>query len=118
MREVAEQSGVSHTEVFRIETGKREYPSMRVLTALARTLEIPDHVALQMAGYKSEEDSDMSIMEKVFPDLKTEKLQDTAQRMIDGLARNNDLQDSDYDDLVAHMEVFLEYTKKGVFQNQ
>ena len=54
VREVSESSGISQTEVSRIETGKRKQPSMRVLIALARTLEIPDHTALQLAGYKSE----------------------------------------------------------------
>ena len=52
-------------------------------------------------------------MEKVFPELKTEKLQDTAQRIIDGLARNTDLQNTVYDDLVSHMEMFLDYAKKN-----
>jgi len=111
MRELAEQSGVSHTEIFRIESGQREYPSIRVLTSLGRALEIPDEEVLRMAGYKSDDD-DISLMEKVFPNLKTEKQQDTAQRIIDGLARNTDLQNSDYDDLVNHMEMFLDYAKK------
>ena len=111
MREVAELSGCSHAEIFRIESGEREYPSMRVLIALARALEIPDHDVLRLAGYTSDDD-DMSMMEKVFPDLKTEKLQETAERLIDGLARNNDLQDNDYDDLVDHMEMFYNHVKK------
>ena len=112
MRELAEESGVSHTEIFRIESGQREFPSMRVLISLGRALEVPDEEILRMAGYKSEEDDDISLMEKVFPNLKTEKQQETAQRIIDGLARNTDLQNSDYDDLVDHMEVFMDFVKK------
>ena len=112
MRELAELTGVSHTEIYRIESGQREYPSIRILMSLGKALEIPDEELLRLAGYKSEDDGDISIMEKVFPDLKTEKLQDTAHRIIDGLARNNDLQNSDYDDLVSHMEVFMDYVKK------
>ena len=110
MREVAEQSGISHAEVFRIESGRRAYPSICVLTALGKTLGIPDDEMLRLAGYKS--DDDVPLLEKVFPDLKTEKLQDTTQRIIDGIALDYDLEDSDYDDLVDHMERFLDYAKK------
>jgi len=112
MRELADKTGTSHTEIFRIETGKREYPSMRILTALARALDIPELDVLQLAGYKPEDDGDMSIMEKVFPDLKTEKLQDPTQRIIDGVFLGADLQNSDCDELVEHMEKWLDYTRR------
>ena len=111
LRELAELSGVSHTEIYRVESGQREHISIRVLIALGRTLDIPDEEILHMAGYNLEDD-DSSMMEKVFPELKTEKQQDTAQRIIDGLARNNDLQNTDYDDLVDHMEMFFDHVKK------
>ena len=110
MREVAEQSGISHTEVYRIESGRRAYPSIRVLTALGKTLDVPNEEVLRLAGYK--EDDDTPLLEKVFPDLKTEKQQGTAQRILDGLARNNELDNDDYDDLVKHVEMFLDYAKK------
>jgi len=112
LRELADKSGVSHTEIYRIETGKREYPSMRTLTALARALEIPDQVALYLAGYKSEDDDNTPIIEKVFPELKTEILQSTAQRVIDLLIKYNDLVDSDYEGLIEHMEMFWAYNRK------
>jgi len=111
MREVAEQSGISHTEVCRIESGERAHPSIRVLTALGKVLCIPDDEVFRLAGYKSD-DEDAPLMEKVFPELKTEKLQGTAQRILDGLARNNDLDNSDYDNLVDQVEMFLDYAKK------
>ena len=113
MREVAEQSSISHTEVCRIESGERAFPSIRVLTALGKVLGIPDDEILRLAGYKSDEDDDVPLMEKVFPELKTEKLQNTAQRIIDGLARNNDLESSQYDDLVNHMEMWMDFAKKN-----
>ena len=112
LRELADKSGVSHTEIYRIETGKRKYPSVRTLIALARALEIHDHVALHFAGYKSEDDDNMPLIEKVFPELKTEKLQSTAQKVIDLLIKYNDLDDSDYEGLIEHMEIFWEYKRK------
>ena len=48
----------------------------------------------------------------MFPDLKTEKQQETAQKIIDGLSRNSDLQDVEYDNLVKQVEMFLDYAKK------
>jgi len=112
MRELAEKTGISHTEIYRIEAGKRKYPSIRILTALAKALEIPDHIALQLAGYKSEDDGNTPIIEKLFPELKTEILRSTAQKVIDLLIKYNDLDDSDYEGLIEHIEMFWEYKRK------
>lgn len=110
-RTLAEKAGISHSEVHRIENGERTNPSVAMLYALADALGIPKEEILRQAGYKTD-DSDIPLIEKVFPDLKTEKQQATAQRIVDGLARNGDLQDSDYDDLVRQVDMFLDYAKK------
>lgn len=110
-RALAEKSGISHSEVHRIENGERTNPSVPVLNSLADALGVPKDEMLRLAGYKSDE-GDIPLIERVFPDLKTEKQQSTAQKIIDGLARNTDLQDSDYDNLVEQMEMFLAYAKK------
>ena len=110
---ISGKNGNCHTEIYRIEAGIREYPSIRILTALAKALEIPDHVALQLAGYKSEDDGNMPLIEKIFPELKTEKLRSTAQKIIDLLVKySDDLDDSDYEGLIEHMEMFWEYTRR------
>ena len=41
-----------------------------------------------------------------------EKLQSTAQKMIDVLVKYNDLEDSDYDNLIEYLEIFWDYTRK------
>lgn len=110
-RTLAEKAGISHSEVHRIENGERNNPSVAMLYALADALGIPKEEILRQAGYKTD-DQDIPYIEKVFPDLKTEKQQETAQRIVDGLARNGDLRDSDYDDLVRQVDMFLEYAKK------
>lgn len=110
-RALAEKAGISHSEVHRIETGERANPSVPVLNALAGALGVPKDEMLRIAGYKSDEEN-IPLIEKVFPDLKTEKQQATVQKIIDGLARNTDLQDSDYDNLVEQMEMFLAHAKK------
>lgn len=110
-RALAEKAGISHSEVHRIETGERTNPSVPVLNALAEALGIPKDDLLLMAGYKSD-DGDILMIERVFPELKTEKQQQTAQKIIDGLARSSDMDDSDYDRLVEQMEMFFNYVKK------
>lgn len=110
-RTLAEKAGISHSEVHRIENGERTNPSVAMLYALADALGIPKEEILRQAGYKTD-DRDIPLIEKVFPDLKTEKQQVTAQRIVDGLARNGDLKDSDYDDLVRQVDMFLDYAKK------
>jgi transcriptional regulator with XRE-family HTH domain len=110
-RALAEKAGISHSEVHRIETGERTNPSVPVLNALAEALGIPKDDLLLIAGYKSD-DGDILMIERVFPELKTEKQQQTAQKIIDGLARSSDMDDSDYDRLVEQMEMFFNYVKK------
>lgn len=110
-RALAEKAGISHSEVHRIETGERVNPSVPVLNALAEALGVPKDDILRLAGYKSDQ-GDIPMIERVFPDLKTEKQQQTAQKIIDGLARSSDLEDSDYDRLVDQVEMFFNYVKK------
>ncbi len=111
-RALAEKAGISHSEVHRIENGERVNPSVPVLNALAEALGVPKDDILRLAGYKAD-DGDIPLIEKVFPDLKTEKQQQTAQKIVDGLSRNSDLKDTEYDDLVRQVEMFLEYAKKN-----
>lgn len=50
-RMLAAKTGISHTEVQRIETNKRKMPSLKVLCALADALNIPQEDLLKIAGY-------------------------------------------------------------------
>jgi len=110
-RALAEKAGISHSEVHRIEIGERVNPSLPVLNALAEALGVPKDDLLRLAGYKSDE-GDIPMIERVFPDLKTKKQQQTAQKIIDGMARCGDMEDGDYDRLVDQMEMFFDYIKK------
>lgn len=110
-RALADKAGISHSEVHRIESGERVNPSVPVLNALAEVLGVPKDDLLRLAGYKSDE-GDIPMIERVFPDLKTEKQQKTAQKIIDVLARSGDLDNDDYDRLVDQVEMFLDYIRK------
>jgi transcriptional regulator with XRE-family HTH domain len=111
-RALAEKAGISHTEVHRIENGERKNPSIPVLNSLADALGISKETLLQTAGYVNENQADVPLIERVFPDLKTEKQQNTVQKIVDGLSRSAELADTDYDDLVDQVEMFLAYAKK------
>ena len=110
VREVAEKAGISDTEVFRIESGRRKNPSAHILVSMGKVLGIANDDVLRFAGLK--EDDNVSLIERLFPDLKTEKQQETAQRIVASIARYNVLQDHDYDDLVDHVVMFLDFRKK------
>ena len=110
-RALAEKAGISHSEVHRIENGERQNPSIPMLIALADALGIPQDEILKLAGYKSD-DGDVPLIERVFPDLKTPTPQETVQRIVDGLSRNGELKESQLDELVDQVEMFLDYAKK------
>jgi len=110
VREVAERAGVSDTEVFRIETGRRVNPSAKILVSIGKALGMANDEVLRLTGLM--ENNDVPLIEKVFPDIKTEKLQQTAQSIMYRLGRNNSLQDEDYDGLLDHVEMFLDFAEK------
>lgn len=110
-RKLSLEAGISHTEIHRIESGERKNPSIPVLNSIADALEVSREEMLQIAGYIPAEDN-KSLIERAFPKLKTQKQQETIQKIVDGLARNKDLEDQDYEDLVQQMEMFLDYAQK------
>lgn len=108
--QLATKAGISHTEVYRIETGERKQPSLKVLCAIADALNMPQEELLKVAGYAPSDDT--SAVERVFPGLKTQKQRETVERIADGLSRNADLKDEDLDDLYRQVEVFIEVAKR------
>ena len=111
-RALAEKAGISHSEVHRIENGERQNPSMPMLIALADALGIPQDDILMLAGYKSDTEN-TPLIERVFPDLKRPKQQEAAQKIVDGISRNSSLKDSQLDELVRQVDMFLAYAKKN-----
>lgn len=112
-RALAEKAGVSHSEVHRIENRERQNPSIPILIAIADALGIPQDDILMLAGYKANDES-TPLIERVFPDLKTPKQQETAQKIVDSLSRNSDLKDSQYDELVRQVEAWFIGLSRGL----
>ena len=112
MREVAAKAGISHTEVFRIESGERIRSSTPILLAIGEALGLSNDAVLRMAGYIA--DDGATALEKAFPDLRTEKERDAVRKIVDGIARRSHLQlsASVYDDMVKQMDMVLDYAEK------
>jgi transcriptional regulator with XRE-family HTH domain len=109
-RVLAQKAGISHSEVHRIENGERRNPSVPILYSIADALDIPRETILQLAGYELSESS--SEYKKVIMTLRTQKQQDTAEKIIACMARNGNLNDDDYDSLLKQVEMFIEYAKR------
>ncbi len=67
-RELAEKSGISNTEVSRLENGKRINPSPATLKAIANALEISYADLMKAAGYIEEAHEEDKFYELVFRD--------------------------------------------------
>jgi len=67
-RQLAEKSGISNTEVSRIESGERKNPSPPVLKAIAPNLGVSYEELMIKAGYIEESIDHSGYTEKVFRD--------------------------------------------------
>ncbi|HHY75837.1 MAG TPA: helix-turn-helix transcriptional regulator [Firmicutes bacterium] len=65
-RQLAAVSGLSNSEISRIESGERKSPSPKVLLALASALDIPYEVLMQEAGHRPLPDAPPKIPEWVY----------------------------------------------------
>ncbi len=58
IRKLAKQANISHTEIYRIESGERQNPSPNILKAISSALNVPYDELLRRAGYiECKEDS-------------------------------------------------------------
>ena len=106
---LAVASGVSHTEVNRIETGDRKQPSVKNIKSLASVLLVPAEDLMKYAGYIPSDD--ISPVERAFPGLKTEKQRQTVETIVEGLSRNSELADEDLDELCKQLDRIIVYAK-------
>jgi transcriptional regulator with XRE-family HTH domain len=67
-RELAEWSGVSNTEISRIESGKRQNPAPATLKAVSKALSAEYTDLMELAGYIEEIHDDDQFYELVFKD--------------------------------------------------
>ncbi|GEM_PF-1940452 len=65
---LAEKSGVSHTEIHRIENGDRKNPSIKNIKAICKVLNIPIEEALKAGGYISNATDYDSYMKELYLD--------------------------------------------------
>ncbi len=78
-RELAERSGVSNTELSRIEAGKRQKPSPVILRAVANALSADYTDLMKIAGYIEETHEEDQFYELVFKDEETGEVVDVVR---------------------------------------
>ena len=71
MKEIAEKAGITHTKVFRIETGGLRYPSINDLLAIGNVLGISEEEVKHLAGY--DDDYDFAHLCSIIPGLQFEQ---------------------------------------------
>lgn len=86
-RQLAEKAGISHTEVWRLESGERKSPSPPVLKSLAPHLGIPYEELMKKAGYIEEIIDQPSYAETVY--------KDELNRVINIASRTKDMYEKD-----------------------
>lgn len=68
VRQLSEKSGISHTEIHRLENGERKSPSPHLLKALAPQLGVTYEEIMQKAGYLEEVIEHEGFTENVYRD--------------------------------------------------
>lgn len=102
---LAKKTGISHTEIKRIEEGKRKAPSCSHLKLIADVLGISIYEMLETAGILNENESPAR---ETFPYLKTKKQQEIIAEIAKMIEENQDyLTDNDLDKLVEQVNMFL-----------
>ena len=121
-RELAERSGISNTEISRLESGKRAKPTPATLRALADALQAEYRDLMKLAGYMEEVHDKDKFYELVFKDSdgnvvdvrrgvkemfrRDEEWANVAYRV------SRELEDEDREILKGMAEKFLELKKK------
>jgi len=111
LRYVAENAGISATELYRIEAGDRIRSSVPVLQRLGNALGMAEDEILCLAGY-CKPNSNEPLIKRLYPDLRTEKQQQTVSKIVELIVSSGDLRDDDYDALFRQIEMLLYYVKK------
>ena len=106
---LATLSGVSHTEIRRIEEGERTKPSADNLKKIADALHLPASILLVKAGYMAP--GEVPVADIKVPGVFTEKQIEATSKFIDGLSRNAELSDEDLDELSKQVDMFLNYAR-------
>lgn len=107
---LAKKTGISHTEICRIESGERKQPSLDKLKALSIALSIPFGEIVDAAGYC--EESYKSDIERALPGLNTDKQVETIRYIANSIAIN-DLGNEELDTLCQYLDMLVAYKKQN-----
>lgn len=115
IRQLAIESGISHTELSRIELGQRECPSIRVLISVAKVLGVNYLELVQLVSDDSLKPTCRNSTKATFPHLKNESQVEFIENVADLIHRHESLPEEKYDKLLEQVHMFLEYNTKLYF---
>lgn len=102
---LAKRTGISHTEIKRIEEGHRKAPSCSHLKLIADVLGVSIYEMLETAGILTKNENSAR---EAFPCLKTKKQQKIITEIAKMIEKNqDDLTDNDLDKLIEQVNMFL-----------
>lgn len=105
---LAEMVGISHTEIYRIEKGERQAPSIKILSEIAKVLGIPSGKILTYAGFEFPENIYTDAV--FFP-----KLNDVQrlylEKIADQMMAYDVMDDEKYDGLLKQVDMYLNYVQ-------
>ena len=112
IRQLAIESGISHTEISRIELGERECPSIRVLISVAKVLGVDYLELVQLVSDDNLIPICRNSTKSTFPHLQNESQVEFIENVADLIHRYESLPEEKYDKLLEQVEMFLEYNTK------
>jgi transcriptional regulator with XRE-family HTH domain len=112
IRQLAIESGISHTEISRIELGERECPSIRVLISVAKVLGVDYLELVQLVSDDNLSPICRNSTKSTFPHLQNESQVEFIENVADLIHRYESLPEEKYDKLLEQVEMFLEYNTK------
>jgi len=112
IRQLAIESGISHTEISRIELGERESPSIRVLISVAKVLGVDYLELVQLVSDDNLSPICRNSTKSTFPHLQNESQVEFIENVADLIHRYESLPEEKYDKLLEQVEMFLEYNTK------
>lgn len=104
---LAKKAGISSSEMFRIESGKRKESSTKILFSIADALGVPQEEILKEAGYSVPN----NVIERAFPRLKEEKQIDAIKKIEKVIANNPGIGYRELEGVVQQAEMYLLYCR-------
>lgn len=105
---LAKKAGISSSEMFRIESGKRKRSSTKILFSIADALSVSQEEILREAGYSVPDNA----IEKAFPGLRDKKQIEIIEKIANCISKNPSMSEENIKGLLQQVEMFMGYANR------